>query len=79
MKRVWDGEIIELKPCPHCGADVAEFADCEELECCRHFERCPAPLRYVAVVCSWIAGGCGATGGFAEDPAEAAEKWNRRA
>ena len=69
---------MNLKPCPFCGkTDIAIF-DANEIE-----ERNPDDEGWVsdlgyAAVCDFNANGCGATGGYRETPALAAEAWNAR-
>lgn len=77
--------VFSLKACPFCGKDVAVVSDCVELEACENFEEycCPnynssrSPV-YVAIVCDYLAGGCGASAGFSSTIEEAVDRWNRR-
>jgi len=67
-----------LKPCPFCGADVAEICTCEELQACdARCDICPCPKTY-QVVCSWDNYGCGASSGVKDTREEAANAWNHR-
>lgn len=72
-----DNLTLHLRPCPFCGKDVAIFSDCQEVECCESFEKCPS-ARYKTVVCSFRNGGCGTATGFHPTYREAASAWNRR-
>lgn len=77
----------ELRPCPFCGAKVAEvvseadefiekWGDDEELDwMVRDMRR----TGYRAVVCNANKGGCGAIGGWKPSETEASKAWNRRA
>ena len=68
---------MTLKPCPFCGKTeiaVLDANDIEELE-----PMTTAGSRPVyAALCNFNAKGCGATGGYRETPAAAAEVWNAR-
>ena len=55
---------MKIEKCPFCGKEVAEISNCQELEGCRHFEKCPATEPYVCVVCSMFEGGCGSCSGY---------------
>ena len=68
---------FDLAPCPHCGKDIAMFSDCQELQCCESFSRCPSVSCHL-VICSYLYGGCGSSSGFHQTYEEAAEAWNRR-
>jgi hypothetical protein len=70
---------MKIEKCPFCGKDVAEISNCQELEGCRHFEKCPATEPYVCVVCNMFEGGCGASSGYYDSEAKAIAAWNRRA
>ena len=70
---------MKIEKCPFCGKEVAEISNCQELEGCRHFERCPATEPYVCVVCNMFEGGCGASSGYYDSEAKAIAAWNRRA
>ena len=67
-----------LSPCPFCGKDVAEFTNCQELQICEEYEKCPAESHYHCVVCSFLHDGCGSTTGFYPTYKEAAAAWNQR-
>lgn len=66
-----------LKPCPLCGKDAAEFSDCQVVEECANFEECDGPAMFV-VVCDVLQGGCGCSTGYYKTRERAAEAWNRR-
>lgn len=68
----------ELKPCPFCGANIAEIANCTQVEECDLFEECPAEEPFVCIVCSIDKGGCGASSGYSCVATKAAEAWNKR-
>ena len=70
---------MKIEKCPFCGKDVAEISNCQELEVCRHFEKCPATEPYVCVVCNIHEGGCGASSGYYDSEAKAIAAWNSRA
>jgi ssDNA-binding Zn-finger/Zn-ribbon topoisomerase 1 len=79
---------MKIEKCPFCGKQIAEitnhFAEglffiCNDLEECRHFEKCPATEPYVCVVCNMHEGGCGASSGYYDSEAKAIAAWNRRA
>ena len=70
--------MAEMLPCPFCDKDVAEISNCQELEGCRHFEKCPATEPYVCVVCNMHEGGCGASSGYYDSAEKAIAAWNRR-
>ena len=70
---------MKIEKCPFCGKDVAEISNCQELEECRHFEKCPATGPYVCVVCNIHEGGCGASSGYYVSEAKAIAAWNSRA
>ncbi len=78
MKRSVGSEDFYLAACPFCGLDAADFTDCQELQACETWRKCPVESRYVAVVCSFYRGGCGASTGFYPNAATAALKWNHR-
>lgn len=63
--------------CPFCGFGCAEIATCKELGNCQNFEECEHNGFY-SVVCNINKGGCGASGGYANNIEKAWEKWNRR-
>lgn len=69
----------ELAPCPFCGRWEPVLTDCQELQACETWKRCPAVSHYKAVVCSIAGGGCGASSGFWPTDEEAVRAWNRRA
>lgn len=71
--------VVNLAPCPFCGKDVAIFSNCQELELCETFEKCPAENHYHCVVCSYVNQGCGSSSGFYPTYREAAAAWNKRA
>ena len=66
-----------LKRCPFCGKNKARFYTCKEAQCCGQWETCREDGP-VAVVCDFLAGGCGGSGGFRESYEEAAAAWNKR-
>lgn len=68
---------FDLKRCPFCGRNKARFADCKDVQCCGQWETCREDGP-VSVVCDFLAGGCGGSGGFRETYEEAAEAWNKR-
>lgn len=75
----------ELKSCPFCGADAAEFATMKEMEECFHYdnkEKCPAYVSDgcpgIRIVCNVLKGGCGASSGYAFSKEKAIKAWNRR-
>jgi hypothetical protein len=70
---------MKIEKCPFCDKDVAKISNCQELEGCRHFEKCPATEPYVCVVCNMFEGGCGASSGYYDSEAKAIAAWNRRA
>jgi Lar family restriction alleviation protein len=57
----------ELKPCPFCGNN--DYMTVEGTVSSNNFQ----------VVCSWLSGGCGASGGVRRTQAEAIAAWNTRA
>ena len=61
----------ELKPCAHCGNSDHLMVERVEGETV-------SPDNF-QVVCGWLSGGCGASGGVRRTQAEAIEAWNRRA
>lgn len=61
----------ELKPCPHCGNSDHLMAKRVEGEAV-------SPDNF-QVVCGWLSGGCGASGGVRRTEAEAIAAWNARA
>ena len=80
-------EVIELKPCPFCGGEVAEITNAHELEDCASFESegCPCELyedsgfcSLYSIVCSMNRGGCGSSSGYFSTEEKAVEAWNRR-
>jgi hypothetical protein len=73
------GKAMKIEKCPFCGKEVAEISNCQELEGCRHFEKCPATEPYVCVVCNMFEGGCGASSGYYDSAEKAISAWNRRA
>lgn len=61
----------KLKNCPHCGNNdyvIAKHVEGEDV----------SPDNY-QVVCNWLLGGCGASGGARRTQAEAIATWNQRA
>jgi hypothetical protein len=70
---------MKIEKCPFCGKQIAEITNCNDLEECRHFEKCPATEPYVCVVCNMHEGGCGASSGYYDSEAKAIAAWNRRA
>ena len=75
----------QLRACPYCGKDVADFATAKEEEECKWFdddERCDAyayngcPCK--KIVCNAQKGGCGASTGYSWSEEDAVERWNRR-
>ena len=70
---------MKIEKCPFCGKDVAEISNCQELEECRHFEKCHATGPYVCVVCNIHEGGCGASSGYYVSEEKAIAAWNSRA
>ncbi len=81
-------EDIELKPCPFCGANVAELTNAHDLEECGNFEdeNCPCEqyedcgaCGYHTIVCNVNNGGCGASSGYFSTEELAIKAWNRRA
>ena len=70
---------MKIEKCPFCGKDGAEISNCQELEECRHFEKCHATGPYVCVVCNIHEGGCGASSGYYVSEAKAIAAWNSRA
>lgn len=70
----------QMDKCPMCGkADSPVLTNCAEVEGCALFEECDRVVKYSAVVCSVLDGGCGAAGGYAPTAEEAIAKWNMRA
>lgn len=72
--------MMELKPCPFCGLSVAH---CGTIEAHEYADSDSSNYNYDSthydVVCSFNAGGCGAsTGKQYATPEAAAEAWNRR-
>ena len=61
----------ELKNCPHCG-------NSDHLKVTRVESETLSPDNF-QVVCSWLSGGCGASGGVRRTEAEAIAAWNTRA
>ena len=81
-------EDIRLKPCPFCGATVAQFTNAHDLEECGNFEdeNCPCEryeqprnCSFISIVCNMNKGGCGSSSGYFSTEKQAAEEWNRRA
>jgi hypothetical protein len=70
---------MKIEKCPFCDKAVAEITNCNDLEECRHFEKCPATEPYVCVVCNMHEGGCGASSGYYDSVEKAIAAWNRRA
>ena len=75
--------MSELLPCPFCGKDVAvimdDYSECLELWGDEFDESGLEATDCKAVVCSFLDGGCGASGGWRKTEEEAVEAWNRRA
>ena len=82
----------EMKPCPFCGdTDAISIETAKSCEECAHFEdaeKCPAyapfwsdedHCPYIAVICSFSNGGCGASSGWYPTREKAIMAWNRRA
>lgn len=70
--------IDKLKPCPFCGKkDTLHIANFRELEECENFEGYNV-TPYVAVVCDFNKGGCGASSGYRISSQKAVEVWNQR-
>jgi len=69
---------MKIEKCPFCGKEVSEISNCQELEGCRHFEKCPATEPYVCVVCNMHEGGCGASSGYYDSAEKAIAAWNSR-
>ena len=63
--------MSELKNCPHCGNN-------DYVKAVRVEGENVSPDNF-QVVCSWLSGGCGASGGVRRTEAEAIVAWNRRA
>lgn len=72
-----EDKAFELKACPFCGKDIANFATCQQLQACKGFRECDDG-HYLSVVCSMLDGGCGASTGFFPTFEAAARAWNRR-
>lgn len=70
--------MTDLKRCPFCGKSVAHISTYQEIEGCENFEVCN-DCDYVAVICDFNKGGCGASSGFRRTEKEAIDLWNRRA
>lgn len=82
--------MTELLPCPFCGgeAELTDMYDCEECSvidmCDWHDDHgtCKGCEKYgcwCCVVCDFNKGGCGATGGWRDNPDAAIAAWNTRA
>ena len=69
---------MKIEKCPFCGKQIAEITNCNDLEECRHFEKCPATEPYVCIVCNMHEGGCGASSEYYDSEAKAIAAWNRR-
>lgn len=70
--------MTELKPCLHCGKQVAALETCHELEDCANFESC-GDAGYYSVVCGVNNGGCGESGRYGRTEEDAIAAWNRGA
>ena len=69
--------MSKLKACPFCGNKNIHIESCKDLEDCGNFEECYND-GYVAVICSFNNGGCGASSGYRKSSDEAMEAWNYR-
>ena len=68
-----------LNSCPFCGkSDSVMYSNCKDLGDCQNWEECVIP-GHIAVVCSFLSGGCGASGGYRKTAEEAADAWDQRA
>lgn len=76
LRTMPDGEGLkyELKPCPFCGKDVAEFCRGSDLAPEENF----GSDSDVVVICSCSEGGCGAASGIYPTGYMAGDAWNRR-
>lgn len=75
---------VGLKKCPFCGSKAVKLTTARELEECANFEDCEDyessdSCPYIAVVCDFTEGGCGATSGYKVNEDEAVKAWNNRA
>lgn len=77
LKKMPDGQGLEyeLKPCPFCGQDVADFFMGKELSAEDNW----GDETDVVVICSRFYGGCGAASGMYPTGYQAGDAWNRRA
>lgn len=82
--------MMEIKPCPFCGNDIAvTVLDQNEVDCIGESSNNYSKEPYFQVVCcmneeyspvpidNWH-GGCGASSGYRKTREEAIEAWNRR-